>query len=189
MHTTTPEREETRRFTVDEVLKMVEVGILHEDEPLELIGGRLIVVPPQGPEHTVTTTSLRDRLGAVYAGRAHIRQESPLRVSDESLPEPDLAVVPGDVHQFARAHPRGEDTILVVETAVTAQRADHAKADEYARGGVPRYWLIDVPARRVEVHTDPQPDGRYRLVRVLGEDDEVELPDTDVRWRVGSLFL
>jgi Uma2 family endonuclease len=189
MHTTPPEREETRRFTVDEVLKMVEVGILREDEPLELIGGRLIVVPPQGPEHAVANTDLRDRLLVVYRDLGHVREEKPLRVSDTSLPEPDLAVVRGAVRDYAKTHPQGPQAILVIETAMTSQRADHQKAAEYARGGVPVYWLVDLAARRLEVHTEPQPDGRYRLVGVLGEDDEVELPETDVRWHVGSLFL
>jgi hypothetical protein len=42
----------TRRFTVDEVLNMIEAGILGEDEPLELIDGELIHASPQGP-HTL----------------------------------------------------------------------------------------------------------------------------------------
>lgn len=44
------------------------------------------------------------------------------------------------------------------------------------------------PGRRVERHTDPQPDGRYRMVQVLAGDDELTLPEIDVRWRVASLF-
>jgi Uma2 family endonuclease len=178
----------TRRFTVDEVLKMVEVGILREDEPLELIGGELIVVPPQGPEHSVTITSLRDRLVAVYRGEAHVREEKPLRVAEDSLPEPDLAVVRGEVRAFAGAHPRGTDAILIIEAAVSSHRADHDKASVYARSGAPVYWLIDVPARRLEVHTDPRPDGRYRMVQLLSVEDDVALPGTELRWRVGSLF-
>lgn len=167
---------------------MVEAGVLGDDEPYELIGGQLIVVPPQGPEHSVTNTELRDRLLEAYRGRGHVREEKPLQVSDLSLPEPDLAVVRGAIRDYASAHPFGTDAILVIETAVSSHEADRAKAAEYARGGVAVYWLLDVPARRLEAHTEPQPDGRYRVVRVLAGADEVEVPELDVRWPVSDLF-
>jgi Uma2 family endonuclease len=182
-------REATRPFTVDEVLRMIEIGILREDEPYELIRGQLVVVPPQGPEHSSTTATLADRLRAAYAGQAVVREEKPLIAGKDSLPEPDIAVVRGSHDRYASAHPAGGDALLVIETAVTSQQTDHAKASDYAMGGAPVYWLLDVPARRLEVHTEPQPDGRYRVVRVLAGDDEVELPGTELRWRVGSLFL
>ena len=51
-----------RRFSVLEVMRMLEAGVLHEDEPLELIEGRLIVVTPQGPAHGGTITRLQPRL-------------------------------------------------------------------------------------------------------------------------------
>ena len=108
--------------------------------------------------------------------------------SELSLPEPDVAVAHGDHDSFADAHPSGADLVLFVETSVTSQATDHQRAAEYARAGVPVYWLVDVPAKRIEVHQDPRPDGRYRLVRVLAGDDELELPETDARWQAASLF-
>ena len=43
-----PTEVRTRRFTADEVWRMVDVGIIHEDEPIELIDGQLIIVSPPG---------------------------------------------------------------------------------------------------------------------------------------------
>jgi Uma2 family endonuclease len=180
---------ELRRFTSEEVVRMIEVGILREDEPLELVRGQLIVVPPQGPEHSTITARLADRLRALYAGRAVVREEKPLFAGTSGLPEPDVAVITGRHEDYARAHPRGVDALLVVEVAVTSQATDRAKALDYAQGAVPVLWLIDVPARRLEVHTEPQPDGRYRLVHILAGADEVALPGTDTRWRVDALFV
>jgi Uma2 family endonuclease len=180
---------QTRRFTVDDVLRMANAGILRDEERCELIGGKLIVVPPQGPEHSVINTDLRDRLIEAYRDLGHVRDDKPLQVSEVSLPEPDLAVVRGNARDFARAHPHGTDVLLVVETAVTSHVIDRAKAQEYAHGGVAVYWLLDVPARRLEVHTEPQPDGRYRVVQVLARDDEVEVPGTRHRWVVSTLFV
>lgn len=167
---------------------MVEAGILDEDEPLELIRGELIVVTPQGPQHSYTTGSVADRLRAAYDGVAFIREQMPLVTSGTSLPEPDVAVVRGRREDFADRHPSGHDALLVVETAITSQKVDHDKAADYAEGGVAVYWLLDVPARRIEVHREPQPDGRYRVVHVLAAGDEVEVPGTALRWRVSELL-
>jgi Uma2 family endonuclease len=176
----------TRLFTPDEVLKMVAAGVLAEDEPLELIEGRLVVVRPQGPPHSFTVGTLADRLRRLYEPSATAREEKPLQLTD-GLPEPDVAVVRGLPAEYARRHPRANDVILLVEVAVTSHEIDRAKTRGYARDGVPVVWLLDVPGRRLEVHRDPQPDGRYRVVEVLGEDDEVVPPGTSARWRVGDL--
>ena len=53
------EHAETRRFTADEVMRMLELGVLHEDEPVELLEGRLVVVSPQSPAHRSTTVKIR----------------------------------------------------------------------------------------------------------------------------------
>jgi Uma2 family endonuclease len=166
---------------------MVETGILRPDEPVELLEGRLVLVSPQGPSHASVVGALADRLRAAYRAGYAVREEKPLELPD-SLPEPDAAVVRGAQLDYSRRHPHGEDALLVVEVAVTSQDLDHEKATLYARAGVSVLWLLDVPARRLEVHTEPQQDGRYRLVQVLGDADEVNLPGTSVRWRVGQLF-
>lgn len=167
---------------------MVEAGIIGEDEPLELMRGELIVVTPQGPQHSYTTGKVADALREAYRGIAFVREEKPLATSETSLPEPDIAVIRGRRDGFARRHPGGSDALLVVETAITSQKTDHEKATEYAASGVPVYWLLDVPARRLEVHREPQPDGRYRVVHVLAPTDEVEVPEAHVRWRVEDLL-
>ncbi|MCB9536958.1 MAG: Uma2 family endonuclease [Myxococcales bacterium] len=186
MHAQTQHR--TRRFTVDEVLNMIDAGILGEDEPLELIDGELIYVSPQGPPHASLTNNIRDDLFLAYGAGAHVREAKPIIAGDDSLPEPDVAVFRGHRDDYAGRHPRGDECLLAVEVAHTSHSADRAKAAVYAAAGVPVYWLVDLPARRLEVHGEPRPDGRYALVRVLAGDDRVSLPGLDVTWRVGDLF-
>ncbi len=172
-----------RTFSPREVLRMVETGILRPDEPLELLEGRLVRVSPQGPPHASVVGLLAEKLRAAYGTGYALREEKPLELPD-SLPEPDVAVVRGTQLDYAARHPNGADAVLVVEVAVTSQVVDHEKARLYARAGVPVLWLLDVPARRLEVHTDPQADGRYRSVAVLAAEDEVAAPGTHARWRV-----
>jgi Uma2 family endonuclease len=178
----------TRRFTVDEVLRMVDTGILQEGEPLELLDGELFMVPPQGPEHATGTTQFRDRLLRLYGDGYIVREDRPIVAGERSLPEPDVAVVRGRYADFARRHPRCNEALLVVEFAKTSLAVDRHKAGIYAAAGAPVYWLLDMNARRLEVHGEPHPDGRYGVVRVLAEEDFAELPERSERVRVADLL-
>lgn len=184
------EPSEHRRFTVDEVLRMVEAGILGDADRVELVDGELLTVSPQGPEHGSLKDELHQRLAEAHAGGgAHVLNQRPVRMGPRGLPEPDLAVVRGEARDYLHRHPSGADVLLVVELAQTSQARDRHKAADYARGGVPVYWLIDLVARRLEVYTEPDPGaGRYRRVRSLGDGELVELPDGGARWAVSSML-
>ena len=167
---------------------MLEAGVLHEDEPLELIEGRLIVGTPQGPAHSGTITRLQPRLQDVYGGHYLIRTQLPLDSGDDSLPEPDFAIVETDPEDYTTRHPRGSEALLVIEIASTSQELDAAKAQIYARAGVPVYWLLDLTARRLVVYGSPQPDGTYGTVTQLTESQGVGLPNVEQEWPIASLL-
>ena len=176
-----------RRFTVDEVNRMVEDGILDEDEPVELLDGELVVVSPQGPPHAALLAELHLRLTDAYRGMAHVRAQLPLDARPYSLPEPDLAVVRGLARDFRDRHPNGGDVFLAVEIARTSYAIDRKKASLYGAGGVPVYWLVDLANRRLEVFSDPSTDMGFRQHLVLEPGAEVALPGVEVRWAVSEL--
>lgn len=150
---------EVRPLTADEVLRMVEAGILSEDEPLELLHGALTAVPVKSPDHEAVKSRLFAWLGAgASAGRYVLRVESPILVPDGmSLPEPDVAVL--ERPPSPTAHPT--TALLVIEVAVTSHRVDtRIKPPLYAQAGVPEYWVVDVPGRRVRACRRPE-GGRY----------------------------
>lgn len=167
---------------------MVEAGILGENEPLELIEGELVEVTPQGPPHAGLVARLVGQLSALYGQSLSLRPALPLECGANSLPEPDLALIQGPAAEFMRRHPRGDEAVLVIEIARTSHALDRLKAGIYARAAVPVYWLVDIPARRIEVHEEPQPDGRYRSVRVLAGSDTVTPPGTSAAWTVDELL-
>jgi Uma2 family endonuclease len=177
---------EEHRFTREEFQRMIDTGVFDGDEDIELLNGRLVVVPPQGPPHTFVSSDLRDRLIAALSNR-HVREGKPLDCGPLHVPEPDLAVVRGTARDFVARDPRGDETLLVVEISRTTQRRDRAKAAIYAQAGVPVYWMVDIAARCIEVHTGPVGE-RYRLVQVKGEDEELEVPEASVRWLVRDLL-
>ena len=164
------------------------VGLLREDEPLELLDGELIVVSPQGPLHASLLGSIADKLRAAYPDGCHVREDKPLVAGPTGLPEPDVAVVHGGLLAYLEAHPSGTDAVLVVEVAVSSKLLDRSKATDYARAGAPVYWLVDVEGRRLEVHTERVAGGRYAVVTILDETRSVRLPETDVEWGVRELL-
>jgi Uma2 family endonuclease len=116
-----------------------------------------------------------------------VRDDKPLDCGSKEQPEPDLAVVVGAPGDYKKRHPRGDETLLVVEVSRTTQDRDREKVSIYASACVPEYWLIDEPQRIVEVHQDPDED-RYRLVRLLHEDEDLIVPGTTIRLRLGDLL-
>lgn len=162
------------RWTPDDVLRMVEAGVLDEDAPLELIDGELVVMSPQGPPHRMSTVRVRRRLERAFGPGHYLQDHSPVLAGPASLPEPDVAVV-REPERFDR-HPDAGDVPLVVELSVTSQEADRAKAGVYAGGGFREYWNLDLVGRRLTVYSEPRPEHReYARIAILREDEEVEV--------------
>jgi Uma2 family endonuclease len=159
-----------RPLTADDVLRMVEAGILGADRRVELLHGVLTEVSPQTPRHVEVIVRMTHWLGAA-SPRFAVRAQFPLMVPDRtSLPEPDVAVVePGD---YSHAHPEG--ALLVIEVASSSLAVDtKVKPKLYAAAGVPDYWVVDVAAKRVHVFREPGGDG-YTSRAVLGPDGTLE---------------
>jgi Uma2 family endonuclease len=178
------------RFSADEFLRMVDAKIFGEDDRVELVRGEILQVTPQGPEHRTIKDELHTRLARAYESRgAHVLNQGPLRAGPEGMPEPDLAVLRGGARDYLHRHPEGTDVLLVVEIAKSSQQRDRAKAADYAFGGVPVYWLLDIDARTLDVFSEPDRErGIYRRVQTLVESDEVTLPTLDEGWKIATLL-
>jgi Uma2 family endonuclease len=177
-----------RQFTGDEVDRMVEAGILAEDERVELLGGDLIVIEDQGPRHLHPLSRLMGRLARCYGDAFLVQPRSPIDCGPLERPAPDLALYPDEGNRAADHLVCGDELLLAVEVAWTSQALDHRKATIYARAGVPEYWLLDVAARRLEIHRSPTPAGHYEIVTLLAETQPVTPPGLDVVWRVADLL-
>ena len=158
------ERQGLTRAQYDAV---VEAGLV-DGEPVQLLEGELVRMSPQGWDHARSIDLISMRLGRELArvhGEGHlIRQEKPLAVSDDSEPEPDIAVVDVAVLHMS-SHPSWAH--LVVEVADSSRRLDRLhKPRVYARGRIPLYWVVDLVVRRVVVHSNPvtDPPPRYTTV-------------------------
>jgi Uma2 family endonuclease len=169
----------TRRWARKEYDRLIELGLLHEDEPIELVGGHLIVSEPQ---HTRHATAIR--LGNQALRRAfpddvwQVNVQLPVALDDESEPEPDLSVVRGTARDYLAEHPTRP--VLVVEVAESSLRFDRRdKGSLYARAGIIDYWIVNLVDDLVEVYRAPGPaaDGpygwEYRSVQRLGREASI----------------
>jgi Uma2 family endonuclease len=180
--------EPRRATTVSDYHRMLEAGILGEDDHVELIEGVIVEVSPQSEMHAQVIQRLERVLHRSLGDEYAIRCQLPLRLGERSEPEPDLAVLRA---QDARSHREPPSrALLIVEVAGESLRKDRdAKGNLYARFGIPEYWIVDLEARAVEIHRDPGPDGQYQAlttVPTVGEAASTAVPD--VRVVVGALF-
>jgi Uma2 family endonuclease len=168
---TAPVQAPHHKLTVEDYHRMGEAGILGEDDRVELIEGELIAMSPIGCLHAGTASRVSDWLMRQLSGRAIPWMQNPVRLSRHSEPQPDFALLRYRADYYTKSLPTAADVLLVVEIADSSVRADReVKAPLYARYGIPEYWLIDLPARNIEVYRDPDPaDGRYRDMRRVAE--------------------
>ena len=138
---------------------MVELGELN-DQRVELIRGRIVEMSPPGPPHSWSVDQLNMLLAAPLKGHAIVRIQSPLAISDDSEPEPDVAILePGD---YRHQHPT--TALLVIEVADSSLPKDRQeKASLYAEAGIPEYWIVNVVEECVEVYLHPKA-GTYQTV-------------------------
>lgn len=144
-----------RRFTVDEYHKMVETGILNDEDKVELLEGYVVEKMPRNPPHDVAIQRLNKRLTRLGLPGWEIRVQSAVRL-DDSEPEPDITVARGDDNTFATRHPEpGEVGMLVEVSDSTLTRDRQDKGRIYARAALPIYWIVNLVDRQIEVYTNP----------------------------------
>ena len=145
-----------RRFTVDEYHRLIEIGLLDEDDEVELLEGWIVPKMPRNPIHDALIAWVHNR---VFAPRLpagwYCRSQSAITTAD-SEPEPDLAVIRGSERDYFTRHPAPADMALVGEVADSSLDRDRTyKSPIYARAAVPVYWIINLVNHQVEVYTDP----------------------------------
>ncbi|MGH7388917.1 MAG: Uma2 family endonuclease [Candidatus Rokuibacteriota bacterium] len=158
-----------RRFTRAEYYRMAEVGILGEDDRVELIGGEIVEMSPIGRRHRAFVGNLTQLLAVPLAGRAIVWVQNPIVLTDDTEPQPDLAVLRHRLVPYKDREAWAEDTLLLIEVADSSLAYDRStKLRLYAEAGIPEYWVVDCTAEAVEVYRTPGPEGYRDVTRVVG---------------------
>jgi Uma2 family endonuclease len=140
-------------WTRQEYHRMAELG-LFDGRRVELIEGQVIDMAAMKSPHAAAIDLVDAALKVVFSADYYIRQQKPFVISDISEPEPDVAVVPGTVRDYAEAHPTA--AALIVEVADTSVGYDRkVKGSLYAKAGVADYWILNLVKRQLEVYRQP----------------------------------
>jgi Uma2 family endonuclease len=175
----TKPRLERRRFTVDEYHRMAKAGILHEDDPYELIEGEIVKMAAVGDKHIACVMGLTEIFVTRLAGRARVSAQNPVQLSDTSEPEPDLTILRLREDRYWSGLPRPEDVLLLIEVSDTTLAYDRGiKLRLYAIAGIPEVWICDVERRHVLVFREPEAAAyRYTTIVTEGAVSPVAFPD------------
>ncbi len=142
----------TLRWTVDQFHYLGDLGMF-EGRRAMLIDGVIIEEGPMNPPHAIAGEKTEEVIRKAFGAGWRVRVQKPLVLGLTTDPEPDVAVMRG-TPQGATTHPTTAD--LVVEISDTSLHLDTTtKAEWYATAGIPDYWVLDVPGRRLLVFRDP----------------------------------
>jgi Uma2 family endonuclease len=158
-----------RRFTRAEYHRMGEVGILREDDRVELIRGEIVEMSPPGRRHRAFVGNLSQLLVMRLSGRAVVWTQNPIVLTDDSEPQPDLAVLRQRTVSYKDREADAEDVFALIEVADSSLAYDRTtKMRLYAESGIPEYWIVDCTAETIEIYRNPGPDGYRDVSRVAG---------------------
>lgn len=147
---------EKRYFSVDEYYRMAEAGVLKPDDRVELIEGEIIKMSPIGSPHAACVSRLNRLMHNQSRLQFTVSVQNPVRLSNFSEPVPDLVLLRFREDCYAITHPTPADVLLIIEVSDSTVLTDREiKLPLYARAGIRECWLVNLPGRVVEVHSQP----------------------------------
>jgi Uma2 family endonuclease len=157
-----------RAFTVEEILRMQEAGIISEDENFELIEGEIVPMQAKTHVHELLKSALTLGIARALPERLWLGVESTIYLTPNTFVEPDLVVYPRGLKLETV---KGSDIVLAIEVALTSLTYDRGlKTQLYARHGVQELWVVDATRRRTFVQSGPV-GGSWTSVTERAEDE------------------
>lgn len=165
-------RPQNHRFTVEDFYRMADAGILGADDRVELIDGEVVEMNPIGSRHAASVSRLNRLLLGLVADRAIVRVQDPVRLSDLSEPQPDLALLKFREDFYAKGHPTPDDVLLLIEVSDSSLAFDQGtKLSLYAISGIPEVWIIDLSRNVLTSYRTPE-EGAYTQQREFQGDEQ-----------------
>ena len=161
-----------RSFTVAEILRIQDAGIISDEENFELIEGEIVPMHAKTHLHEFIKSALTLAIARALPDHLWLGVATTIYLSANTFLEPDLVIYPRGIKLEAV---KGSDILLAIEVAVTSLAYDRGlKARLYARHGVNELWVIDAERRRTFVHSGPGSAG-WRTITERGRDEALTL--------------
>ena len=175
-----------RRFSVKEYYKMADVGIFCEDDRVELIYGEIVQMAAIGSYHAGCVNYLTTAFSRTCHERAVVSVQNPLRLNEESEPQPDIVLLRPRDDFYSRSHPGPEDVLLVVEVSHSTVEYDrNVKVPLYAQALIPELWLTNLEDGYIDAYTEPNTEtGSYGKVRRFSDGERIApllMPDAALK--------
>jgi Uma2 family endonuclease len=178
--------DEVRRpMKVSEYVAIAKLGVF-DGERVELLRGQVVRMAPMGNEHASVVETLNQLLVETFGRRARVRPGLPMEASEDSMPEPDFAVIA----PRTGINPHPTQALLLIEVSHSSLRIDReVKAPLYAETGSPEYWIIDIEHAALEVYRAPK-NGQWTEQFTLTARDSIRpVSFPDVELSLASVLL
>jgi Uma2 family endonuclease len=160
-----------RLFTVHEYHRMVDAGILTEDDRVELIHGEILAMSPIGPPHNGAILRATQSLVRIVGDRAIVGVQGSVRLDEYDEPQPDLYLLRPRDDFYSSSHASQADIFLIIEMADSSLEYDQGiKMHLYAESRVPEYWVADIRNDRIVAYSDVH-NNTYRSIRQFHRGD------------------
>ncbi|BAY63986.1 hypothetical protein NIES22_40760 [Calothrix brevissima NIES-22] len=172
----------TYKWSVERYHQAIEAGIF-DGQPIELLRGDLIVMPPEREPHAYYNTETADYLRALLGERVKIRDAKPITLPNDSEPAPDIAVVKPLGEIYLQHHPYPEDIFWVIEfSQATLSKDLNEKKEIYGKAGIIEYWVVNLKTPQLQVFRDLN-NGEYKteLTFTTGTISPLAFPDVSVQ--------
>lgn len=164
---------EQRLFTAADYYQMAEAGILSYDERVELLDGQIVKQAKPTPRNASSAMRLNKLFSEKLGDSVTIGSRHPVRLNEYTELEPDLSLLNYRADFYAERHPIPSDILAVIEIADDTLATDREfKLPAYARAQVPEVWLVDLNARHLEIHSEPD-KGIYQLLRTFQRGQQI----------------
>lgn len=175
-------------FSVTDYYKMLETGLLSEQDRVELIHGEIIRISPIGSKHGGYVKTIANLITRKLGHQITISVQDPVRSSEFSEPEPDVAVLKNRDDFYTESHPTPKDVYFLVEVADTSIGYDFdVKLPLYAAAGIPEVWILDVNAQTITQHSQPDANA-YLEVDILKKGMNLKCTVLDFVLDLGVVF-
>jgi Uma2 family endonuclease len=174
---------ELLRFSGQRYDQLWRLGVLSNEDRIELLDGQIVRKPEVNSAHWHTLYELHKMLLLQLGARALVANQSTIRLPQDGRPDPDIVLVRLDLPR--QDIPEPSDIYLLIEVVdSTLERDRQYKLPLYARDNILEYWIVDIENKQLEVYRDPQFE-RYLTSFTLQANQDaacLAFPDDFVAW-------
>lgn len=170
-------REAAGRFSAREFLRMKEIGAF-DGMRVELVNGKIIRMNPPYLSHGTRQALVILELFRAYENAAVIISgDTGVQIDATTIRAFDAVVARDTPTDMKLLDPK--NVLLAVEISDSSLAQDLGpKRDDYARAGIPEYWVVDINGKCVHVLTEPAA-GSYGVRRIFTVSDVLMPPGSE----------